>query len=87
MKRTDFEAIREEVKNLKAEVDVLKQTIKYLSAIKSEGKTIKKYVYELKAKIKGFKAKNVETFFKLRMRNLVRSQKMMKVKLTCNMDI
>ena len=65
IKPEQFNALNEDIKNLKAEVDVLKNTIKTLSSIKQEGNLIKKSVEKLKEEIKKIKAENCNIIKKL----------------------
>ena len=48
------------MKNIKAEVDLLKKTVKSLSEIKKKGKYIKKSIEVLKEEIDKIKAENIK---------------------------
>ena len=48
----EVDELVEDIKNIKAELDILKNTVKSLSQIKEEGKVIKKSIHDLKADIK-----------------------------------
>ena len=50
----------EDMKNIKAEMDMLKNKVKSLNQIKQEGKVIKKSIHELKADIQKIKAENLQ---------------------------
>ena len=52
--------ILEDMKNLKAEVDLIKKTVQSLSEIKKEGKIIKKSIEALKKDINDIKAENIK---------------------------
>ena len=50
-----------DIRNLKAEMDLLKNTVKSLNDIKQEGKVIKKSIHALKEEIPKIKAENLKT--------------------------
>ena len=54
----EYELMREEIKNLKAEMDVLKNSVKSLSGIKEEGITLMKLVDNLKIEISNINRDN-----------------------------
>ena len=56
----EFELTMEDVKNLKAEVDVLKNTIKSLTSIKQEGKVLKKLIDVIKEETQHLQKENEE---------------------------
>ena len=56
----EVDELVEDMKNIKAELDILKNTVKSLSQIKEEGKVIKKSIHDLKADIKNIKAENLQ---------------------------
>lgn len=62
---SDHEKSHEEIKNIKAELDVLKQKVQTLLFIKEEGKILKDYVKDLKEEIKALGAANKRTTYKI----------------------
>ena len=56
----------EDVKNLKAEVDVMKNTIKSIISIRQEGKSLKKSIGEIKEDIKYLRALNEDTIKRIK---------------------
>ena len=56
--KEDFERVTEEMKNLKAEMDILKNTVKTLSEIKQEKKVLKKNIEKLNKDIIKMKTEN-----------------------------
>ena len=66
LKREDLEVITEEMKNIKAELDVVKKSVQTLSDIKQEGKALKKYVDTLKEEIYQIKLENVDILQKIK---------------------
>ena len=56
----------EELKNLKSEMEVLKNTVKSLTSIKDEGKVIKKIIEDLKREINYLKTANKETALRVK---------------------
>ena len=61
-----FNKIVEDMNNIKAELDLLKNTVKSLSEIKKEGKVIKKSIEGLKAEIVKIKAENLQIVMKVK---------------------
>ena len=55
------------MKNLKAEVDLLKKTVKSLSYIKEEAKVVKEEIKMVKEKISQLKAENLKMAKKISM--------------------
>lgn len=62
-----YTEVIEEVKNLKAEVDLLKKTVKSLSHIKEEAKGVKEEIKMVKEKISQLKAENLKMAKKISM--------------------
>ena len=62
----EMKALNEDVKNLKAKMDVLKNTIKSLVSIKQEGKKLQKDLHNMKEEIKILKIGYKETEEKLK---------------------
>ena len=66
MKREEFESTIEDMKSIKAELDVLKNTVKTLTFIKQEGKVLKKYIDNLKEEVKQLMTENTKAAQKIR---------------------
>ena len=62
MKIRDFGSPFEDIKNLKSEVDCLKNTVKSLMDIKQEGKKMKNIIDNIKTEIKQIQTENVKTY-------------------------
>ena len=67
VKKEHFNEVVEDMKNIKAELDHLKNTVKTLSEINKEGKLIKKSIDVLKADIVKIKAANLQISKKVKM--------------------
>ena len=61
VKKYEFGSVVDDIKNLKAEVDFLKNTVKYLTDIKHKGKVMKKIIDNLKSEIKQMQTDNMKT--------------------------
>ena len=58
--------VLEDVKNLKAELDVLKNTLKSLASIKQEGKVLSKIIKDLTEEVKNLKTSNKDLIDKVK---------------------
>ena len=62
---SDYKKSQEEIKNIKPELDVLKQTVKTLLSIKEESKILKDHVKDLKEEMNALIAANKRKSYKI----------------------